>query len=67
MGIEIAASPEVVFDWVDDDEKLPLWLEGLEQIEYPDGVDRNNPVGTRFRHTMRRGRKRVEYEGHVTE
>ncbi len=61
----IDAPIETVFDFVDDDEKLPLWLHGLEETRYPDGRDPANPVGTRFVQKIREGGRVQEYEGEV--
>ncbi len=62
---EIAAPVETVFEFLDDDEKRKLWMEGLEQISYPDGQPAGDPVGTRFREVLREGGRSVEYEGEV--
>lgn len=61
----IAAPPERVFAFLDDDDKLPLWMEGLEETVYPDGRDAADPVGARFRQRLSEGGRAVVYEGEI--
>lgn len=63
---EIIAPIEVVFGFLSDDEKQKLWMEGLESIEYPEGKDVENPVGTRFIHHIKEGGHTQQYAGTVT-
>jgi hypothetical protein len=51
---------------VDDDQKTKLWMDGLEETIYPDGLDRENPVGARFRQRIKEGGRVAEYDGQVT-
>jgi carbon monoxide dehydrogenase subunit G len=62
----IAAPIERVFAWVDDEEKLRAWMDGLEETIDPEGRGRERRVGTRFRQRIREGGRLVEYEGEVT-
>jgi uncharacterized protein YndB with AHSA1/START domain len=64
--LAINAPVEKVFNLVDDDEKLKLWMEGLEETVYTSEVDREKPVGTKFRQKIREGGRLVAYEGEVT-
>ncbi|WP_339735046.1 SRPBCC family protein [uncultured Gimesia sp.] len=64
---EIIAPIDVVFRFLNDDEKMKLWMEGLESIEYPNGQNTENPVGTEFIHTIREGGHTQQYTGTVTE
>ncbi|WP_299462423.1 SRPBCC family protein [uncultured Gimesia sp.] len=64
---EILAPIDVVFSYLEDDEKMKLWMEGLESIEYPEGKHVDNPVGTQFIHTIREGGHTQQYHGTVTE
>lgn len=64
---EIIAPIEVVFSFLSDDEKMKLWMEGLESIEYPQGKNLENPVGVEFIQTLREGRQTQQYTGTVTE
>mgnify|MGYP003131043483 CR=1 FL=1 len=34
---EIIAPVDVVFSYLNDDEKMKLWMERLESVEYPKG------------------------------
>lgn len=64
--IEIAASVERIFPWLEEPERMQRWVQGLEHSEYlaPDSpVD----VGTRFRQRMREMGRTVTYDGEVTE
>ncbi|MCA9021523.1 MAG: SRPBCC family protein [Planctomycetaceae bacterium] len=64
---EIIAPIDVVFSFLNDDEKMKLWMEGLESIEYPNGQNTENPVGTEFIQTIREGGQTQQYTGTVTE
>ena len=64
---EIFAPIDVVFSYLKDDEKMKLWMEGLEKIEYPKGKNYDNPVGTEFIHTIKEGGHLQQYTGSVTE
>lgn len=63
--MDIAAPIETVFDLVDDDEKIKQWMDGVEEISYPDGQDREDPVGKRFNMKIREGGRVADYEGEV--
>lgn len=64
---EIIAPIETVFGFLDDDEKMKLWMEGLESTEYPNGKKEGDPVGTEFIQTIREGGQLQTYTGTVTE
>jgi uncharacterized protein YndB with AHSA1/START domain len=64
-SIYINAPIEKVFEYIDDDEKLKLWIDGLISTEYPDGLNRDNAVGTKFKQKLKEGGKIVEYDGEV--
>ena len=42
---EIAAPVPVVWSFLDDDNKLPLWMPEVVDISYPDGQNRRGPSG----------------------
>jgi len=63
--LNINAPVGIVFNLVDDDEKVKLWMDGLEEIVYPWGRNYENPVGTRFRQKVREGGRIAEYCGEV--
>ncbi len=65
--LDINAPIGVVFDFLDDDQKLKLWIDGLEETSYPDGQDQVNPIGTKFKQRIREGGRVVEYDGEVTD
>jgi uncharacterized protein YndB with AHSA1/START domain len=63
--LDINASVGTVFELIDDDEKIKLWMDGLEETIYPSGQDRANPTGTKFVQRIREGGRVGEYEGEV--
>ena len=63
--LDIEAPIGTVFEQIDDDEKLKLWMEGLEETIYPSGCDRQNPLGTKFIQKIREGGRVGEYTGEV--
>ncbi|WP_417381555.1 SRPBCC family protein [Gimesia sp.] len=63
---EIIAPIEVVFSYLNDDEKMKLWMEGLESVEYPKRKNTENQVGTKFIHTIKEGLNTQTYEGTFT-
>ena len=65
--MDMNAPIEKVFDLVDDDEKIKLWMEGLEETIYTSPHDRENPVGTTFKQKIREGGRVTEYDGIVTD
>jgi len=64
-SIEMRASIDKVFDFVDDKEKLKLWMDGLEETTYVTERDPANPVGTKFKQKIREGGRVQEYDGEV--
>ncbi|QDV17725.1 Polyketide cyclase / dehydrase and lipid transport [Gimesia panareensis] len=64
---EIIAPIDIVFDFLNDDEKMKLWMEGLETTEYPEGKNEDDPVGTIFVQTIREAGHSQQYAGIVTE
>ncbi len=66
-SIRVNAHPQRVWELIDDDNKLPLWMPHIVSTRYPDGKPRDNPIGTRFIQEMREGDKISSYEGEVTE
>ncbi|GGA15407.1 SRPBCC family protein [Psychrobacillus lasiicapitis] len=65
--LEIQASKEVVFSYLEDNEKQKEWMTGLEGTEYLTEFDSTNPVGTKFKQRLKEGNRMQEYEGQVTE
>ncbi len=63
--LDIEAPIGTVFEYLDDDEKLKLWLEGLEETSYPSGRDSENPLGTKFVQKIREGGRVGVYTGEV--
>lgn len=66
LEVEIAAPPERVWSFLDDDAKLPLWMPEIVETTYPDGRDGADPVGTRFLQKLKEGGRVKEYPGVVT-
>ncbi|MEO4054831.1 SRPBCC family protein [Solibacillus sp. CAU 1738] len=64
---EIKAPIEVVFSYLEDNEKQKEWMTGIEETEYLTKFDISNPVGVKFKQRLREGNRIQEYEGQVTE
>ena len=62
---QIAAPVPVVWSFLNDDAKLPLWMNEVVDISYPDGRKSENPVGTRFRQTLKEGGREKTYDGSI--
>jgi uncharacterized protein YndB with AHSA1/START domain len=62
--IDINASPERVFPWIDDPEKLRAWLPTLVENEIVQRTD--NRVGSTFRQVYLERGRRMEMHGTVT-
>jgi uncharacterized protein YndB with AHSA1/START domain len=65
FAMDVNAPVEKVFDCVDDDQKLKIWVKGLEETIYPSGKNPNDPVGTKFVQKIREGRRVQQYDGEV--
>ena len=55
-----------VWELIDDDSKLPLWMPNIVSTRYPNGKPQGSPVGARFVQEMRQGDVVSSYEGEVT-
>lgn len=66
-SIRVNAPPHKVWELIDDDSKLPLWMPHIVSTRYPDGKPKGNPIGARFIQEMREGDGVSSYEGEVTE
>jgi uncharacterized protein YndB with AHSA1/START domain len=64
--VEIEAPIGKVFDFINDETKHKLWLEGLEETIREPGYNQKNPVGSKFKQKIREGKKIEVYEGEVT-
>jgi uncharacterized protein YndB with AHSA1/START domain len=64
--IEINAPIGKVFDFINDETKHKLWLEGLDETIREPGYDRKHPVGSKFKQKIRDGKKLEVYDGEVT-
>ena len=66
FDIDIDAPQDCVWSFLDDDDKRTQWMTEIVDITYPDGRDRENPVGTRFRQKQKEGGRVTDYPGVVT-
>src|SRR6516225_5887278 len=64
--IDIKAPIGKVFDFINDETKHKLWLEGLDETIREPGYDRKHPVGSKFKQKIRDGKKLEVYDGEVT-
>jgi uncharacterized protein YndB with AHSA1/START domain len=65
-SLDINAPIDRIFDLIHDPEKHKLWLKGVEETRYVGAYDPANPVGAKFKQTIREGRRVKEYDGEVT-
>lgn len=66
IEVDIDAPLDVVWAILDDERNLPRWVPEVVETTFPDGHDRANPVGVRFRQKIREAGKVKEYGGVVT-
>lgn len=64
-SMEVKASIDKLFDFVEDKEKMKLWMNGLEETVYTTERNSANPVGTKFKQKIREGGRVQEYDGEV--
>src|SRR5262245_17986770 len=64
-SMEVKAPIDKLFEYVDDKEKMKLWMDGLEETTYVTQRDPANPVGTKFKQKIREGGRVQEYDGEV--
>ncbi|WP_234396900.1 SRPBCC family protein [Bacillus massiliglaciei] len=64
---EIQAPIEVIFSYLEDNDKQKEWMTGLEGTEYLTMFESSNPVSVKFKQRLREGNRIQEYEGQVTE
>ncbi|WP_336770205.1 SRPBCC family protein [Bacillus bombysepticus] len=63
LEIVIEAPIDVVFDYVDNDEKIKEWNTLLVENRYPSNVDKENPrIGDRYITVQQIGKKKFENE-----
>jgi uncharacterized protein YndB with AHSA1/START domain len=65
-AIDIEAPITKVFDFINDENKHKLWLEGLEETIREPGYNSKHPVGSKFQQKIREGKKVEVYDGVVT-
>lgn len=66
LVVDIDAPLDVVWAILDDERNIPRWVPEVIETTFPDGHDRANPVGVRFRQKIREGGRVKEYGGVVT-
>ena len=66
-SIRVNATPDKVWELIDDDAKLPLWMPNVVGTRYPDGKPEGTKIGARFVQELREGDKTSSYEGEITE
>jgi uncharacterized protein YndB with AHSA1/START domain len=65
-AIDIEAPVTKVFDFINDENKHKLWLDGLEETIREPGYNSKKPVGSKFQQKIREGKKVEVYDGEVT-
>lgn len=66
VRVDIEAPVETVWAFLDDGSRLALWMPEVVETDFPKDYDRDNPVGTHFRQTIREGGRKKIYLGEVT-
>ena len=66
-SIRINASPQKVWELIDDDDKVPKWMPHIVSTRYPEGRPMGDRKGARFVQEMRQGDVVSSYEGEITE
>lgn len=51
-SVPIAAPVGLVFELLNDVDRLPLWMEGLQKTDFPSTFDRAAPLGGSYRQHM---------------
>ena len=64
--IDIDAPLDIVWAILDDERNIPRWVPEVVETTFPEGHDRANPVGVRFRQKIREAGRVKEYGGVVT-
>lgn len=64
--IQIDASPERVWELIDDESNIPKWMPFVIDTHYPDDKPKDDPVGARFLQIMEQDGKRSAYAGIIT-
>lgn len=62
---DISASPEHVFELLENEDKMKQWIPELVANEYPRGKNPDNPVGTKFIQKLKEGGRVQVYNGEV--
>ncbi len=65
-SVEIRTSAVRLFTLLNDDEKAPLWIEGLIATTYTMPKNPYDPLGCTFRQQVRQLGRTLEYEGCIT-
>ena len=68
IEIVIPAPIDVVFDYVNNDEKILEWSTFMVENRYPSNVDINNPrEGDKYISVQKMGKKIYEFEAEILE
>jgi len=62
-SLQIDAFVETIFECIDDGDKQPQWLSGLERTVFPNGRPNGEQAGTHFTQLVRQKGGLAEYEG----
>jgi uncharacterized protein YndB with AHSA1/START domain len=64
--VYIQASPDQVFDYILREEKQRKWMQEWAGVSYPNGINYEQPVGTRFVQKLYEGPRVGTYQGKIT-
>ena len=63
--MKIDAPITLAFSCVNDPDSIKKWMHGVESFEYLSPVNKENPVGSKFKQKIREGGQIKSYEGEV--
>jgi hypothetical protein len=63
--MDIFAPIERAFEYISEHEKQKLWMDGLVDVVYDTPFDKENPVGSKFRHRIREAAHITDYNGEI--
>jgi hypothetical protein len=63
--IDIEAPIHKVFECINNDELIKQWMHGLQEVIYVSELNKDNPVGVKFKHKIKEGAKIQEYDGEI--
>lgn len=64
--VDFDAPIDIVWSYLNDDQKVRLWMKEVVDITYPQGKNEEDPVGTEFVQKIKEAGRVKSYDGVVT-